>query len=609
MFQVNVAPDMGMYSLLRSQGYDPAYALAEFIDNAIHAYQIKWPERRENGIPLKVTLKFYGSDYRGENSRPNCIAIEDDGPGIAGIKLADALKPAKHSDTRGLSEFGIGMKAAAVWFADTWSLSTCPVAESQRYELTFDLKELLEAGRETLLVTDVYDDKRQKGTVITLNDLRMVINVERFKDICDSLKELYQLFTAGELPRLQLIASFNETPINLRYSPQGDKAILHAPIYKTVTKKLYAIGNSRSWRVEISTIFNGHQVQGFICLLETGSYKTNPGLVLFRRDRVICGTVKQPFIPVRLFGTSNKFAKQRLYGELHMDDMPVTYTKDKFEFNEDEFIDQILSNREVVELASQAEEYRTDKVKVPPIVVANEMEITSKNRAALADASTQKSLFESQKEQRYHDGDTTPQPSQSSQEPQATFQEPQTTIQEPQTAFQEPQTTMIQGPQATPQGPQVIQQDPVVETKPLQADFRSLLKDLKNQTQRLMLREIIDETIYQYGAKRYISTALCFRMVLELGVLFKIERDFPGEYAKVSEKGIKAVITFMHKNNAIFFDSTTHRVAKCVQGITDGQQQDVVLLNNTGHGHYQPSRSELDLIAVNMEQLLRWAYS
>lgn len=125
-----------------------------------------------------------------------------------------------------------------------------------------------------------------------------------------------------------------------------------------------------------------------------------------------------------------------------------------------------------------------------------------------------------------------------------------------------------------------------------------------------MLRSIIAETIYQYQWRREISAALCFRMVLELGVLFRIERDFPAEYPKVAEKGIKSVITYLNGNLTAFFDAKVdHRVIKCVQSITDGTQPDVVLLNNVAHSHYQPSRAELNRFAINMEQVLFWAYS
>lgn len=100
------------------------------------------------------------------------------------------------------------------------------------------------------------------------------------------------------------------------------------------------------------------------------------------------------------------------------------------------------------------------------------------------------------------------------------------------------------------------------------------------------------------------------RLVLELGLMTRIELDFPAEYAKVSERGIASLLNYMNSNTNDFFDKKAdHKVLKCIQSLFAGTQTDVVLLNNVSHGHYQPSKDELDLLAKNLEPLIRWAYS
>jgi signal transduction histidine kinase len=66
---------------LRSQGYDPAYAIAEFVDNAVQAHLSHASVGAE---PVVVNLWFYSNDYRDPIKR-NSIIIEDDGPGIPPI--------------------------------------------------------------------------------------------------------------------------------------------------------------------------------------------------------------------------------------------------------------------------------------------------------------------------------------------------------------------------------------------------------------------------------------------------------------------------------------------------------------------------------------------
>lgn len=126
----------------------------------------------------------------------------------------------------------------------------------------------------------------------------------------------------------------------------------------------------------------------------------------------------------------------------------------------------------------------------------------------------------------------------------------------------------------------------------------------------MMQRTVLEEALYQHQWRRYLASALFLRVVLELGVLHRLERDFPKVYPKVSELGIKKVINYLHTNsNQVFDPKNDHRVIRCVQSNAGGQQMDIVLLNNMSHGSYIPTATELDKIAVALEPLLRWAYA
>lgn len=561
--QVDVSPDMGMYHLLRSQGYDPAYAIAEFVDNAVQAHLSHASASAE---PLSVDIRFYSNDHRDPKTR-NSIVIEDDGPGITRDRLGDAMKPAKPSLNKGLSEFGIGMKAAAVWFSDKWVLKTTPAHSKNCYELTFDLPTLLESGRSKVEV-DASAASSGQGTTLSLTQLRRSVDAGKFQHICGELRELYQRFTAGASPILKLTAHHNDTPVDLQYPPT-DRAVLQAPVYRTVGQKVYAVGTSRAWTVPVDITFEGASVQGFICLLERGSYTTNPGLVMFRNDRVIKGTLTRPNLPIALFKTSNKYARQRVYGELFVDpQMPVTYTKDGFEIDEGALADELAKVPGVVDLLRQAEDYR---VKGEIISVATESDIpnlkSSKGRPAVKGVSPNASVSTAAPI-----NGNAPVPS---------------------------------APAASPAGASSMPQKPAPTIPP----FTKLLDDLKPQTNSVALSTMMDEAKYQYQWRRPISAAMCMRTVVELATMDRVRRDFPNEYPKVAEKAIKSLLNYMNSNASTFFDQKAdYNVIKCVQSLATGTQADVVLLNNVSHGHYQPSLSELNTFANNIEALLRWAY-
>lgn len=569
---------MAMYSLLRSQGYDPAHALAEFIDNAIQAYLSHCNDRHKHGKPLSVTLRMYAADYPGNPELRNSIQIEDDGPGIDRARLPHALKPARSVGGQGgLSEFGIGMKAAAVWFSDTWSLQTRPQLGKDRFDFTFDLNELLRSGLDTLAVQDSKRSNGQSsGTLITLRQVRHVFDQNKFDGICAALSELYQFFTSGSMPHMVLNAEFNGTRRSLVFDPPA-RDVLEAPIYRLVGKQPYAIGDDRVWDVPIDMVFQGANITGHICLLATGSYKTNPGLVLFRNDRVIQGTSQRPNTPSQFFGTTNKFSRQRVFGELHMDGVPVTYTKDGFVMNEAAFYAQLKSDPHVAELLRQAESYRTGRT--------TDL-ITVKDEAEFLEKTGRKS---SSKPPKVPPSDAPPAnaPSPPAAAPGARAPAP---------------------PSSDAPGSVPVPPKPAVPKKA--TPYRDLLSELIPKTSLMMQRTVLEEALYQHQWRRYLASALFLRVVLELGVLHRLERDFPKVYPKVSELGIKKVINYLHTNsNQVFDPKNDHRVIRCVQSNAGGQQMDIVLLNNMSHGSYIPTATELDKIAVALEPLLRWAYA
>ncbi|WP_081767230.1 ATP-binding protein [Hylemonella gracilis] len=551
--KVNVAPDMGMYNLLRVQGYDPAYAIAEFVDNAISAHL-----KEKTKTALKVEIKFYSTEYV-DTAKAHSIEIIDNGPGIPGERLAEAMKPAKQPEHKGLSEFGIGMKAAAVWFADTWKLSTKPRSEAQEHSLTFDLTALLASGQQEVDVTSEVS-KVNNHTTIRLLKPRRTIDREAFASICAELRDVYQRFTSGEIPRLELTAYFDGTPTNLRFDPTVIAPILDAPEFRSVGKQTYSIGKKRVWTVEIDTMFKGSRVTGTISLLEKGSYKSNPGLVIFRHERVICGTTNRPFVPANLFGTGNKYARQRVYGILFADDLPVTYTKDAFDFKESEFGEHLMTLPKVLELKTQAESYRTDSTKVIHFKTEAEFNRNVTNAAK-------------------------PRP-----KPPA-----------PSPAGGGGSGSGVGGgaaPRPTP-------------APPLPEPTEKVMTDLQASPHAsTALRAVISEALLLYRTRREIALSMCLRAVLEAGMLLKIQRSFPKEYPKVADKGVVALINYMNTHTTDFFDAKNDfRLIKTINSIAGGQQKDVVLLNNASHAHYQPSLEEINRFVGNLENLLVWAYS
>ncbi|MDY7611931.1 ATP-binding protein [Klebsiella pneumoniae] len=354
MFSVDVSPDMNMYTLLVNQAYDSSFALCEFIDNAIHAHLIS-----KKMSPLNINLDFYSNENLESNMR-NKIVIRDNGPGINRTLLEKALKPASKPVTKGLSEFGIGMKAAAVWFADEWQIKTHPLKDNNQYTCNFNLNELLQKQQSQITVFDNICSDSWTGTEIILIGVRRDISQERYQAITDDITHIYQRFIYGDNPQVIITSSYNGSPKTLSFTPFSPLT-LRSPKHVKKGNTVTAVGPEHLWKVPVDFQYLGERIHGFIEIKETGSYINNPGLVMFRHDRVICGIPTKKYLPPRLFKTSNKHRALRVYGELNLDSSPVSYTKDRFTFDNDEFCDALIeATQGLNELLSQADAYRAN---------------------------------------------------------------------------------------------------------------------------------------------------------------------------------------------------------------------------------------------------------
>jgi hypothetical protein len=136
----------------------------------------------------------------------------------------------------------------------------------------------------------------------------------------------------------------------------AEPAVLKASFYSDKT------GPERVWRKPVDFDFgDGLSVHGFAALRATAN-TARAGFSLFRRGRVIQGTGDEGYRPSYIFGSSNSYRYQRLFGELHLDGFEVSHTKDGFRWDENEqpFLELLRDHLDSQELPllKQAENYR-----------------------------------------------------------------------------------------------------------------------------------------------------------------------------------------------------------------------------------------------------------
>ena len=346
---IEIRPEVTMLSVLRHLNYKAWFALAEFIDNALQSYLSnadKLKALHGDNFQLKVDIKI-------DTSASGQIVITDNAAGIAGVDFPRAFRAAQVPiDRSGLSEFGMGMKSAACWFAETWEVRTKAIGESLERTINFDVRNIVENKIESLNTQSREVGQASHYTVVTLRGLHHVPQGRTVGKIRDHLASIYRVFLRDGRLSLKLNGEFlnYESPEILNVVPYlspGVQANDVVPI---------------EWRKDIDLDFGiGQRVTGFAALRETGSTPL-AGFALFRRDRLIEGSFDESYRPSLIFKNTNSYPYQRLFGELHVEGFEVSHTKDGFRWEEyeDIFLEELKKQieEEPLNLLAQAENYR-----------------------------------------------------------------------------------------------------------------------------------------------------------------------------------------------------------------------------------------------------------
>ena len=348
---IEIRPEVTMLSVLRHLNYKAWFAMAEFIDNALQSSITNGGQLKAlhgGGFQLTVDIKI-------DTSGPGQIVITDNAAGISEVDFPRAFRAAQvPTDRTGLSEFGMGMKSAACWFAETWSVRTKAVGESVERAIYFDIQNIVENKIESLNTEIREVDSSSHYTVVSLRGLHHMPQGRTVGKIRDHLASIYRIFLRDGRLALHL----NGTPLSYQ-SPD----ILKAITYTSPGTQAQGAGVVPvEWRKAIDLDFgDGQRVKGFAALREVGSTPL-AGFALFRRDRLIEGSFDESYRPSYVFKQTNSYPYQRLFGELHVEGFAVSHTKDGFRWEEfeDIFLEHLKEEieKEPLDLLAQAENYR-----------------------------------------------------------------------------------------------------------------------------------------------------------------------------------------------------------------------------------------------------------
>ena len=340
--ELNIQPAASILNVFSRLSYKPWYAIAEFVDNSTQSYISHERELDQDPYFDKLTVAV---KYDSQN---NTLRITDNAYGMELDRFRDAILLDSRNETQsGRNEFGMGLKTAASWFGNIWSVSSTQYGSKNKYQARIDIPELKSSGQNSIQIHRDYVFETEHGTEILIEEVTKRITASR---TIGKIRELLSSMYRRDINNRNIEIWFNDEPIS--FEP-----------YSVLTNF-----RGKSWKkdLDFSVLFDGNEyhVTGLVGILNPGSF-AKAGFALFRQDRVVVGGSDANYKPTQIFGQAQSQVSLKLFGELNMNDFPVNQAKDGFIWDdglEDAFIDELRSNiQEYITIARMSIKERDDE--------------------------------------------------------------------------------------------------------------------------------------------------------------------------------------------------------------------------------------------------------
>lgn len=323
--------------------YEVWFALSEFIDNSLHSYLKSKKELEKIGIK-KCSVKMSIIEEDGKE----VISINDTAGGVHESEFDRLLSigAQKEKSEIQLSEFGMGMKTAAIWLGKVIEIETKHYLSDKTFLIIIDIHNL--GNDNEVTIKEVKNSSNQKGyTKIKIRDLnRRFTKKNTLEKIQRSLASIYKKFIEKNI--LEIIF------IDLQLEPEFIKLEVNSD----------GSDYRKDFLIKLS---NGKSARGWIGIMGEGRKSIYSGFSVYRHDRLIQGYPVNTWRPKEVFGQeggSNTLKNQRLIGEIDMTEFQVAHTKNKINFidnEEDEFRDKL--GEACSDIANEASTSRVNSIK------------------------------------------------------------------------------------------------------------------------------------------------------------------------------------------------------------------------------------------------------
>lgn len=343
VIELNIQPSASILNVFSRLNYRIWYALAEFVDNSTQSYLSHMTELHNDSQFSKLVVRI---NY---NAKENTLTITDNAYGMEIDRFKDAiLLDSKNDSQTGRNEFGMGLKTAASWFGEKWTVTSSQYGSSNLYRATIDIPRLKELNLQNADIYCTNAPVDSHGTKIEIEQVTKKITAPTtIRKVKDLLSSMYR----RDINNHNIEIWFNNEPIEFKN-------------YTILTNF-----RGKTWKkdLDFSVEFNDkiYRVTGFVAIMDPGSFSKS-GFALFRQNRVVVGGTDLNYKPSQIFGQAQSQRSLKLFGELNMNDFPVNQAKDGFVWDdglEDAFIDALKNNiLEYIEIADLSKKERASEL-------------------------------------------------------------------------------------------------------------------------------------------------------------------------------------------------------------------------------------------------------
>ena len=285
--------------------YTPWHAIAEFVDNSSQAYfnnkETLDLQFEKDGEKLLVGIAY--DPDRG------LMTISDNSIGMNLEDLERALQVGiPPQDTSGRSKYGMGMKTAACWMGNFWTVETKKLGETRAYKIGIDVEKIAD-GESELLHQEFLKPAEMHYTLITIADHNRKFHGRTLGKIKEYLASMYR-------------EDFRNDVMDLQWQGQNLS-------WDEIDSRLMRDRAGKLYKMPFEFEVNGKNVHGWAGVLGQGG-RAYAGFSIIHSGRVVKG-YPDSWRPERIYGGGggrNDLINQRLVGEIHLDDFDVSHTKD-----------------------------------------------------------------------------------------------------------------------------------------------------------------------------------------------------------------------------------------------------------------------------------------